>query len=182
MDNSFYYFFSSTPQVLGGILALFGVFIIFKLQSLKTELLAISKSIYDKGWYLNQTFNNLKINKEGSNNSLLTRIKELYESNNIDQLKEKLSIMEANDNYDSARTKYFLIYDNYRSLIKLTIIWSIFTSITIIICLGSIPFGCYILQHNTLKHISFYTIILFIIICFIGFIYILIKALKIDKG
>ncbi|MEI6048534.1 MAG: hypothetical protein WCS03_06515 [Bacteroidota bacterium] len=45
MENSFYYFFSSTPQVLGGIWALFGVFVLFKIQSLTTDLISISKEL-----------------------------------------------------------------------------------------------------------------------------------------
>lgn len=39
MTNSFYYFFSAAAQVLAAILALFGVFVIFKIQSLTSELL-----------------------------------------------------------------------------------------------------------------------------------------------
>ena len=49
MSNSFYYFFSATPQVLAGILALFGVFIIFKIQTLKSELIGIGQYILEKG-------------------------------------------------------------------------------------------------------------------------------------
>ena len=47
MESSFYYFFSSTPQVLGGVLALFGVFVIFKIQALKDELLVQASDIRD---------------------------------------------------------------------------------------------------------------------------------------
>lgn len=39
MENSFFYFFSATPQALAAILALFGFFLVFKLQSLKEEML-----------------------------------------------------------------------------------------------------------------------------------------------
>jgi len=38
MSNSFYYFFSTTPQVLAAILALFGVFVIFKIQTLEIKI------------------------------------------------------------------------------------------------------------------------------------------------
>jgi hypothetical protein len=54
MENSFYYFFSAVPQVLGGVLALFGVFVVFKVQSLKSQLLGIAKTFVQK----RDTFNN----------------------------------------------------------------------------------------------------------------------------
>ena len=38
--NSFYYFYSAVPQVLGGILAIMCFFLIFKIQTLKEELVA----------------------------------------------------------------------------------------------------------------------------------------------
>ncbi len=47
MNNSFYYFYSATPQVLSGVLALFGVFVIFKIQTIKSEILSIGLNIYE---------------------------------------------------------------------------------------------------------------------------------------
>ena len=45
MENSFYYFFSAVPQVLGGVLALFGVFVLYKIQTLKDEQVSIASDI-----------------------------------------------------------------------------------------------------------------------------------------
>jgi len=47
MENSFYYFFSATPQVLATILALFGFFLIFKIQALKDELIVKASDILE---------------------------------------------------------------------------------------------------------------------------------------
>ena len=55
MSDSFYYFFSATPQVLGGILALFGVFVIFKIQTIKAELIASGQILHNRGNLLYST-------------------------------------------------------------------------------------------------------------------------------
>jgi hypothetical protein len=46
MENAYYYFFSATPQVLAGIIALFGVFVLFKLQALSNELSPIANNLH----------------------------------------------------------------------------------------------------------------------------------------
>jgi hypothetical protein len=43
-SNSFYYFFSATAQVSGGILALYAVFVVFKIKTRKDELLGLGQA------------------------------------------------------------------------------------------------------------------------------------------
>ncbi len=55
MSNSFYYFFSAVPQVMGGILALFGVFIVFKIQAIESNIIGIGQSLLERFRRLNAT-------------------------------------------------------------------------------------------------------------------------------
>ena len=73
-NNSFYYFFSTVPQVLGAVLALFGVFVIFKIQTIQQDLLGLAKSIMDEANNLYLRSPLTKISKGGSNEELLQRI------------------------------------------------------------------------------------------------------------
>jgi hypothetical protein len=179
MTNSFYYFFSSTPQVLGGVLALFGVFVIFKIQSSRSLLLGIAQTIIDdsSNFYRMDPVNFRLISDRLT---ITTVIQELQKAIQKGDMKEIINTVKFIDNvnFTSLKERYITTYHSLKSLIRSTIIWSIFTATVIVICLSIIPFEGYILNHTCILYTLFYLVILFVIGCFIGLISILISALK----
>jgi hypothetical protein len=179
MNNSFYYFFSSTPQVLGGVLALFGVFIIFKIQSSRSLLIGIAQTIINENSRYNSTNpDDYKLIK----GRVLVKpvVAELQDAINKGDTKEINNIIKYIDNPRLIihKERYVKTYHSLRSLIRNTIIWSVFTAIAIVICLLILPFGCNILNHPRILNTLFCIVLFFIIGCFSGLISILINALK----
>lgn len=170
MSNSFYYFFSAVPQVLAAILALFGVFVIFKIQSLKTELIGIGKFlISDVRNYNDQSDSLLSIR-------IKVQAKIALQNNDINGLKSTFDLFTNKANY--FYKKFYKLYDSLKNIISSTIFWSIFTSVIIIICLAILSQGSYFLCHRELLFLIFWIIITLIVSSFSGLIYILIKSLK----
>lgn len=62
LENSFLYFYSTMPQVLGALVALLGVFILFKLQSLNNSIVSFGEQISKK--IINETFLSAINNRE----------------------------------------------------------------------------------------------------------------------
>jgi hypothetical protein len=181
MNNSFYYFYSAIPQVLSGVLALFGVFVIFKIQTIKSEILSIGQSIYenlvdsvgdhrmdmkDTEWiYDTKKLRNLiYISIECKDVKKLFNIlygadyKKAYSSISSDDLKEEIGKE----------------YDFLRTLINETIKSFITTSVTIVACLIILPFGSSVLDHPVLLWALYSLIIVCVSYCF----YKIIKILK----
>jgi len=173
MKESFYYFFSATPQVLGAILALFGVFVIFKLQALKSYLIGISKSI------LNHIETKPAVAYEDKMEKAFIPIR-LREAIQIEDIKKLKSIIDKiqDKGITSVLDDFRAKFDFRNSLIKDTIKWSIFTAAIIIACLTIVSQGDYFVDHSCLLSITFWVVIGLITACFTGFIYILIKSLK----
>ena len=170
MSNSFYYFFSATPQVLAAILALFGVFVIFKIQSLKTELISLGKSlISDVGNYNDQSDGILSI-------QIKVHAVRALQNNDINGLKSTFDIFSNKANY--FYKEFYKLYDSLKTLINSTIFWSIFTSLIIISCLIILSQGNYFLCHHELLSVIIWIIIALIVSSFSGLIYILVKSLK----
>jgi hypothetical protein len=88
MSNSFYYFFSAVPQVLSGILALFGVFVIFKVQTLKSHLFGIVPAI------LNEMENESFLEDPPKKEELKKQLIETSKRNNITALKAAISLID----------------------------------------------------------------------------------------
>lgn len=187
MESSFYYFFSATSQVLGGILALFGVFVIFKIKTLKDELLGIGQSLYDKADYaVRQKY--AKLSENQSSTGILDRIKLSIDIKNIKELKEPINSIDNPEclallnklygNFLIQRNRYNEIYQFHKKLILQTILWSIYTATVIIISLIILSEGDYFLNHVCLLSYTFWTIICLIFVCFSGLIYILIRSLS----
>lgn len=177
MSNSFYYFFSTTPQVLAGILALFGVFIIFKIQTLKSELIGIGQYILEKGNRLIRIPSiGVKFSKTENNTSILDRIEKDISRNDIKGLKSTIELIDYQD-FELSIRKYNNVSDFLQSLIKSTIKWSIYTAIVIILCLAAIPFGDLILKNVYILYSLFTIMIVCITLSFYGLISILRKAL-----
>lgn len=182
MDNSFYYFFSSASQVLGAILALFGVFVIFKIETIKAQLLGIGQSIIkDRGTILTDDYeladNTVLHDKAHKSDPQINNIKMSIIKNNINELKFNIEKLDKVI-YSSYQSSYKGVYKALKSLIASTVIWSIYTIIVIIGCLIILSQGVYFLNHCSLLHYTFGIIVCLICFCFSGLIYILIKALS----
>lgn len=180
MTNSFYYFFSATPQVLAAILALFGVFVIFKIQIIKAQLFGIGQSIIDEVETRRVNMKPSILNEKMKNISIITRIKKTIHRHDINELKDVISLIE-NQDFELYWREYNYVYYFHQSLIRSTINWSIFTAIIIIICLATIPFSDLILNHIYILYALFNVVIVCIIICFYRLILILKKSLN-DTG
>jgi hypothetical protein len=173
-SNSFYYFFSAIPQVLGAILALFGVFSVFKVQSVKDQIIGIAKTISK-----NSRTTPIITGRYTEGNQQRTRtmsyslIDEKIEKNDIKGLYElfKDKSPEGYGNYFQNITKH---YEELKSFISQIQNASIFTGITILVTLATLPFGFVFLAQIWLLYILF-----FIIICGIGYsLFLFIKILK----
>jgi len=177
MNNSFYYFFSATSQVLAAILALFGVFVVFKIQTIKNQLIGIGQSIADEvqshiGWNTGNLFLTSKMRAE----AYITALKMAIHMQDIKELQYIINEIE-NDNYGVYQEKYNKLYDFLKSLIKSTIYWSIFTAIIIIFCLTIIPLKNIVLSYNYCLYSSYSLVIVCLIFCFYKLISILKRSL-----
>jgi hypothetical protein len=171
MTNSFYYFFSATPQVLGGILALFGVFVVFKIQSTKTVLFGIAQNI------LSVSDEKILSRSGGLASGTTVDIISYIQKGNIKELYNIISKIKS-EGFPILRDRYVSIYNSLQSLIDRTIYLSIVTTVTVILCLSLLPFGTFLLNHLYLLYALFGLTIILIMVCCYGLIYILNKALK----
>jgi hypothetical protein len=178
MENSFYYFFSATPQVLAGILALFGVFVIFKMQAIKMELLSFGRSILEEArakW--NGDPNEKIASTRLGDTSLILEIDNAIQRQDISKIYRLIEGIDHRDLKYSI-TLYSEIYKFLQTLLKRTFYLSLFTAMVIILCLSIIPFGKYLLCHLEVLYVTFGIIIVSIIISFSGLIYILRDSLN----
>lgn len=187
MTDSFYYFFSAVPQVLAGILALFGVFVVFKIQTIKSDLLGITQDIIKKIEYLETSPAHLDKSifdgTIGVKTEMVTDLNRHFKRNNLKGLKsiidDMLLIEYAFDDPTGLFVKNFVdVYNFLQTLIRGTINLSIFTAIIVTLSLAILPFGEIILQHSAILYFLFSLIIASIILCFYGLIYILTASLK----
>lgn len=175
MENSFYYFFSAVPQVLGGLIALFGVFVIFKIQNTFTILKEIAQSVYDMGSKKIRSSND-KFTKRLSDASPLDEMKKAIERNDISNLKSILDDFTHKD-FDSFKEKFFKELDNVHVIIKFTIYWSIFTAVLIIASLIILSQGSYLTCHPVLMQLIFWIVNTLLVVCFAGLVYLLRKSI-----
>jgi hypothetical protein len=176
MENSFYYFFSATPQVLGGILALFGVFVIYRIQAITSELKGICQYIIDESDHIIRRALNIKITNTSSDGAHIIKINKAIGRSDKRELKSLLESIVYKE-FDTHKIKFNNEYDSLIFLTKNTIIWSIITGLVIIISLTILSQGVYFLSHPHLLTMTFWIVILLIFVCFAGLIYILIESL-----
>jgi|WetSurMetagenome_2_1015567.scaffolds.fasta_scaffold399711_1 hypothetical protein len=176
MENSFYYFFSAVPQVLGGILALFGVFIIFKLQTLNGEILI-------KGGEFVQYYIGHTKTPDPTSSAILEinayKLRDAIKSGNLKLF--KILLDNIRDDLIKESEKYIELNNLYKlgpNLQDATIIYSILTAAIIVICLSIIPFSQFFQNHTGLLKLAFGLTIFLIIICFVYLINILNTSLK----
>lgn len=183
MSNSFYYFFSATPQVLGGVLALFGVFVIFKIQTIKTSLLSVGEVLNDFVWSLLPK-PAMKIEDEITKERrfLQRGILKCLQSQNIKELDLLLNGVKdegllATDKFNFNRGKYLSQYQFLQSLISDTVKSSIITAVIIVASLLVLPFGHILSDCKIVVYILFGVFLIGIIISFANLINVLKKSL-----
>ncbi len=187
MTDSFYYFFSTVPQVLAAILVLFGVLVVFKIHGLNSDLLGIATDIIDAAEklevsppHLDQSIFDGTI---GVTTEMITELNSYYKRKNTKGLKsvvdKMLSIQYAfNDSTDLLIKSYADAYNFLQTLIKRTINFSVLSAIILILCIGILPLGEVILKHAAILDFLFVLIIAGIIICLYFLIKILTTSLK----
>jgi hypothetical protein len=163
MENSFYYFFSATPQVLAAILALFGVFVIFKIQALTIELVDKADTVYKVA----TTYRNKNESAEEQTLRLTMLVKILHKIKiknvkAIDEIIEKyVDVIIPNDkDFISAKEGYRQISSDYHNLITETINSSVITAITIVFCLAMLTIGKVIICHTILLYSIFAAVVM----------------------
>jgi hypothetical protein len=179
MESSFFYFFSSDPQVLSGVLALFGVFVIFKIQTLKDELLVQANDIFE----FIRHFNDKNDTIEGDKRRHITNklIFKKIQKKNINDLSillgfEHDDLVRNNDQFKVLYRNYKSIHSIYQKLIADAVGSSIFDAIIIVICLAVIPFEKWIICNPVLLFCSYTVVILSIVILFYKLLSILKKS------
>ncbi len=176
LSNSFYYFFSAVPQVLSGVLALFGVFVIFKIQSIKSELIGIAQIVekinnYFKLKISEKTQDDEKNVKEVSHRVLMEQI----EKSDLSAISKILNAM-TEPIYFNYRDSYNKSYRILKLLSTATLGASVYTAIVIFIALLILPFGHFFLLHATLLYILFGVVLLAVGFSLLLFVKILMKS------
>lgn len=173
MENAYYYFFSAVPQTLAGIMALFGVFVLFKLQALSNELSPIVSTLYESlrfPYYPEYKEIRLTLSTlcfDAFNNKSFKPVADYYKT--FDN-----SVLSNYANYSVYTKRFLSTYKVYDNLLKGTIFATIFTGVIILICLALLPFAKFI-SCNSVLVFSLFTLI---IVCIIIIFYLLITVLK----
>jgi hypothetical protein len=185
MENSFYYFFSAVPQVLGAILALFGVFVIFKIDLIKNQLLGVGKALIEKistivsnskEGITDIVFRPTKIELDLMSNQIKA-LESYIEKQDIEGLKEYIYHIDYDD-YSILIDKYRNLFNFRKDLIKRTIRSVIYTSVVIILSLFSLTLGSFIENQPCILFPLFFVFIVLIILSFRLFFSILKDSLK----
>lgn len=176
-SNSFYYFFSAVPQVMGSVLALFGVFVLFKLSEVKSQMIGICKTIIKETIdYKYKDGTSLRLNEQLENSSFFKDLTRYIERTDLVGLKRMLELI-TNMHFGIPIRRYNDLFNFRKSLIIWTITFSILTTFNIISCLVCLTLGNQILNYESLLKWLFILTILLSTTCFSGLIFILIKSI-----
>ena len=183
LSNSFFYFFSAVPQVLAAILGLFAVFVLYRIQTLKDDLINLASEFVE---LLNSLEKAKNIMIEKRRTDVIKILNNAIQVKNILIIhyyieKMTLNTMNNDDKVHIDLCKrmingYNTINSLRESFPKKMIILSSFTALVILMCLSVIPFACYIFAHPVLLNWLFIIIVIAVIVCFVLLINILRKA------
>ena len=182
MDDSFFYFFSTVPQVLGAVIGLFGIFVLFKIQILKEEIIEVSKDLK----------NSIDISaaEETSN---MRKDAHILLDRSI-QIKN-ITVLKTFFNNDYARFqqhfnnqalilsnglvgKFNNLHLTYKTIVISTIVLSCLSGILIVACLAALPSKCLLMSKSNLLFWIYRLVTGSIGIIFFGLIMILIISLS----
>jgi hypothetical protein len=179
LSNSFYYFYSATPQVLGGIMALFAVFVIFKIQALKDELLSLAQYLHNTLHGISEKGESAEMQKKRG--KLAWEIKRNIEAKNIVQVYEAIKryndeLHTTNKVYKVRKERFDDVYSIKENLVSDTITASTITAFIVLFCLGILPFGKLVICHTIFMGIIFGVVLLCVGIIFYKLLSILKKS------
>src|ERR1035437_3933378 len=147
LSNSFFYFFSATPQVLAAILGLFAVFVLYRMQGLKDELINLASEFVELLNSLEKTENDEIEKKRTDVIKILSNAIQVRNILIIHYYIEKMTLNTVNkdDKVHIALCKrmingYNTINTFRENFPKKMIILSSFTALVILLCLSVIPF------------------------------------------
>jgi hypothetical protein len=180
LSDSYNYFFSSTPQVLGGILALFGVFVIFAVQTIRTELLNTANIITRNINGMTDGSLTGHTNGEINGNPYKIRIDlgKAIEEGSLNKIKKSLELIKNNE-YSGFCNAYLKGFDFLTQLVERTFFFSIFTASIIVFCMLILAFGKIFICYPISVYAMFGLVILCSGFCIYGLIFkILIPSLR----
>lgn len=177
MADAFYYFFSSVPQVLAGILALFGVFTIFKLQAMQNNLVGFGDEILiDLRWNRQRRKKIMAVP-----GIKITRLEKAVARKDLSeiiyQLGEITKIVDT-ESYREQNRVFIQRNKKRKSIIKLTIRTSLFTAIWIVYCLIILPFADCLDNNPGFVNTSYVLVVIGSFISIGLMIYIISRSLK----
>lgn len=183
LSNSFFYFFSAVPQVLGAILGLFAVFVLFRIQTLKDDLINLASEFIE---LLNSLEKAKNVEIEKKRTDVIKILTNAIQVKNILIIhfyieKMVLNTMNKDDKEHIDLCKkmingYNTIHTLRESFPKKIILLSTFTAFVILLCLSVIPFACCIFAHPVLLDWLFIITVIAVIVCFVLLINILRKS------
>lgn len=179
MSNSFYYFFSATPQVLAAIMVMFGVIIMYRIPAIKTNLIGHAQIILDE---LKKNPNK-SVSKEHTTPSIIKSLDNAIIMKEFPLLSYYIACIEKIT--DERLATMIQLYDARRRVlqrfIRMIIIMTLISSVTIMYCLFVIPFGEKILCTPNLLYSLFIVVGILLISCFTFYAYILTMCLDIRE-
>lgn len=177
MSPTFYYFFSSVPQVLAGILALFAVFTIFKLQAMENNLVGFGDEIL------------IDLNRNRQRRKKIMAVPEI----NITRLEKAVARKDLREifyqlgqitnivdteSYREQNRVFIHRNNNRKAIIRLTIMTSFFTAIWILYCLIILPFADCLVDNPGFVNTSYILVVIGSSISIGLIIYIISRSLK----
>ncbi|HPQ79571.1 MAG TPA: hypothetical protein PLG47_03915 [Candidatus Dojkabacteria bacterium] len=181
VGNSFFYFFSAVPQVLAATMALFGVFVIFKVQNLKDEMLGTANNLNIFMKNFSDARDTASITSERFDKCTL--IENCIKSKDVYLL--RLTILHNLDSVTMQRDEFKLCQRHFAKLIvlfqllkKSTIVLTALSGFIIILCLSTIPLSNFMNLHPLLLKWLFIFIIILLFFVLSGLIVILSFALN----
>ncbi len=178
MESSFYYFFSATPQVLAGILALFGVFVIFKIQEIRIKLERIGQKVHDEAKTKPKHKWEDKVTNALVDDGPLDSLNKAINRHDIEEISELLGRVIGVE-FDEDKQNYHKEYEDLQLIRKKSLYWSVFTSVIIVICLVILSLGECLQNHISILPFLFWSVIVLTILSLAGLVDILRKSLKV---
>jgi hypothetical protein len=159
----------------GALLGLFGVLVIYKIQSAKSNLIGFGQSVLDVIKYEIQT----TLTKGVLNSNIVRALKVSIFMQDIEGINRAIQTIELkHETIDNIKKSYDIEKQLIDTLIKSTIRLSILTVVLISICLAVLPLGGFFLKHQILLIILFVIVTLATIYNLMMFIHLLYLSFK----
>ncbi len=170
-NDPFYYFFSATPQVLGAIMGLFSVMIIFRIQSIKSDLISHGTGVVN---LINSGIKK-RISKSRTNDEILKELEDAIVKKSPSSIASVLSLIDPESGVGSSyhMIRFDVEIDIHKDLIKSVINATLISSSTIGLSLVLIPFGNWFINRPELLSLLFFIVVLGVILSLIYYVYIL---------